>query len=167
VPSDAISSIIRPHFKDQCYKYLYRPVNFTLLFGDRSLYRPVSIQDTGLYRKLRPRPSTPDPCTVSSDIHVRAWDPRAGLQPQRDASCRMGGNVPAVTAWAGQTVQQAQFHARRSGGRDESASHTGPCISVEPAHVRMPWKEQGHVHNIYCNPNPSTFSGWRQLYSLI
>jgi hypothetical protein len=31
---------------------------------------------------------------------------------------------------------QAQFHARRSGGRDESASDTGPCLPVEPAHVR-------------------------------
>jgi hypothetical protein len=32
--------------------------------------------------------------------------------------------------------QKAQFQARRSGGRDESASDTGPCIPVEPAHVR-------------------------------
>jgi hypothetical protein len=33
-----------------------------------------------------------------------SWHPGAGLQPHRDVSCRVGGNVRAVTAWAGQTV---------------------------------------------------------------
>jgi hypothetical protein len=62
------------------------------------------------------------------DILIRA---RELLQPQRDVSCHTGGNPPAVAARApgrgrrctDAKPQQAQFHGRRSGGRDERAPH--------------------------------------------
>jgi hypothetical protein len=55
----------------------------------------------------------------------------------------MGANVPAVTAKRGRhrwctdaNPQQAQFHAPTQRREDESASDTGPCIPVQPTHVR-------------------------------
>jgi hypothetical protein len=41
---------------------------------------------------------------VLSSRLTSSWPPGAGLQPQRDASYRMGGTARAVTAWAGQMV---------------------------------------------------------------
>jgi hypothetical protein len=89
---------------------------------------------------------------------------------QRDTSCRMGGNALAVIAIVGgadgactdANPQQAQFHARSSGGRDESASYAGPCGAG--VHVRVPWKRAGarlkrHLLQTL-NPQPSAVGAY-------
>jgi hypothetical protein len=80
---------------------------------------------------------------VTSSIPPGSWATATQLTRRVMPYGRQRPRCYREGARAGVLTQQAQFHARSSGGRDECASHTGPCIPVEPAHVRAPWNGAG------------------------